>query len=169
MDLLKLQNLILAKGGSLVVPGADWISRFERVLGNANIREYLTSCLTENGLAASGLSVKSVESIEAENLGEAAPGMYIHPYGYLVFATSIGGNALCFHADSDGVYWANHGNFYDDGVSYQNAASREWVDEDVSPDAIRHAMVEVAANIEEFLEQFLTDRLESALDKLDCG
>lgn len=166
MNTESIRQLIAAKGVELDAVSPNRVQKFVRVLDNSNIRDYLTNCISRDGFRASGLSVKNLETLEMENLDEAAPGMYIYPYGYLVVATSVGGNALCFHAVTNRVYWANHGNFYDDQVSYRDVSGL-WVDAAATSDNVEKAMALVDEDIETFLPKFLRDEFEDRLDALD--
>jgi hypothetical protein len=92
--------------------------------------------------------------------------MDLFPRGYLVIATSIGGNAVCFH-ESGAVYWFDHSSFYDGRVSYKDRRTGEWIYEDLTDESIARAGVLLSPRIEPFLEQLLTDRLTERLDALD--
>lgn len=166
MDVAKIKTLIGVKAVATASYSVEELSAFERFLRNADIRDYLTECLPQEHYAASGIGVAALKGLEDENLSAAAPGMYIFPRGYLVVATSVGGNAVCFH-ESGAVYWFDHTGFYDDRVSYKNRRTQEWIYEDMTDESIARAGVLLSQTVEPFLEQLLRDDLTERLDELD--
>lgn len=168
MDAGKIRDIIKAKTG--VEPlrlGEEQLVEFGSFLVRPDAREYLTACLSEEGYQASGVNVCSVTALHDENLSGASPGMFIFPHGYLVFATSIGGNALCVHDSSGRVYWAEHDAFSDYWVTYKDPETGEYEDLPPTAENISKAMTPVADRLEDFLLDLLGDRLTDKLDELD--
>jgi hypothetical protein len=166
MNVQRIQSLVAGKAGRTASPDPVRLSRFERLLAQRDIRDYLLHCLPAESYTASGVGVADLERLEAENLEHATPGLYLFPRGYLVIATSVGGNAVCVH-ESGRVYWFDHSSFYDDRVSYKDRATNQWVYETLGDESMARAGVLLSPDLEPFLEQLLTDQLEERLDELD--
>ena len=98
---------------------------------------------------------------------ELAPGTRLFPYGYMPFATSIGGNAVCFHAPTGGVVWANHDSFGADDITYKDRSTGKYHTVPFTPEHVEQAVVPLADDFEAFLIDLLQDRLEKSLDELD--
>src|SRR5206468_12508932 len=98
----------------------------------------------------------------------AAPGSFIRPYGYLVVASSIGGNAVCFHSPSGKVFWADHVSFAPDCISFKDRTTGEWKYlHEYTPQNVAKALVPLDEDIESFLKDLLKDRLTKKLEALD--
>jgi hypothetical protein len=102
-------------------------------------------------------------------MGEgSAPGSFIRPFGYLIVATSVGGNVLCLHQTTGRVFWADHDSFSDDMIMFQNQATGSWEYlYEYTPANVERAMVPVSENFETFLNTLLADQLTAQLDALD--
>jgi hypothetical protein len=162
-----IKALIARRGGELVTVSPEWVDRFTPCLGHEDVREYLSECITAEGLSASGMAVKDRELLEEENLYQASPGMYVFDYGYLVIATSVGGNAVCLDGNSGGVVWVDHSSLSDFGVSYKDRETNEWVDLPLDAENLRKALIPLSDDIESFLVRFFGDELTATLDALD--
>lgn len=85
-----------------------------------------------------------------------------------MIATSIGGNAICFHSPSGKVFWADHGSFSPDSISYKERSSGEWKYlYEYTPANVETALVPLSSNIERFLTELLSDKLTEQLEALD--
>ena len=133
-----------------------------------DVREYLRHCLPPETYVASQVRVLPWEAILRE-LGEgSAPGSFIRRFGYLIFATSVGGNVVCLHSATGRVLWAGHDNFSDDMIMFQNRTTGEWqYFYEYSPENVEQAMVLLSENLETFLTGLLTDQLTGQLEALD--
>jgi len=169
VDISRIRHLVAVKSGrEPVILDSERLAPFRLVTSHPHIASYLANCLPEERYTASGVGVCNLERLAEENLAEANPGCYIYRHGYLVVATSIGGNAICFHAPSGCVYWADHAGFSAGRVSYQDRLTGEWVDlEGCTDENVQRAVELLSENIPQFLEDLLTDRLTGRLDQLD--
>jgi hypothetical protein len=168
VDVEKIVELVRSKAGTSPEPVDDVrLAPLGRFLENQDVREYLSRCLAKRGYVASGVNVKAFSELLDENIGEASPGRYIGPYGYLVIATSIGGNAICLHSPSGRVFWVDHSSIYDGGVSFQNKLTGEWTDLPISAENVGAALKPLAEQLEPFLVRLLGDDLLSDLELLD--
>jgi hypothetical protein len=133
-----------------------------------DVRQYLYYCLPFKTYLASEMRVLSLESILMEMGESSVPGSFLRPFGYLIIATSVGGNAVCVHQDSGRVFWADHDSFSDDTITFKNRATGEWkyLYED-SPENVESAMVPLSQTLENFMNDLLTDQLSTKLDALD--
>ena len=110
----------------------------------------------------------SWEPIVREMSEGAAPGSYIRQFGYLVIATSIGGNVLCLHQSTGRVYWTDHTSFSHDMIAFQDQVTGMWEYlYEYTPANVERAMVLISENLETFLTALLTDQLTAQLDILD--
>ena len=137
-------------------------------LSDPIIGEYVTTLTPREIYCASGVRVLPLKTIRNEIIPGAGPGGYMFPHGYLVFATSIGGNAICF-SSRGGVVWADHDSFTDDLITYKNRTTGEWRSVSFARDNIELAIVKLADNSPKFLTELLNDELKNSLDSLDLG
>lgn len=138
------------------------------LIAHPDVDEYVRYCLPRDSYQACGVGVLGLGDMIAEMHPGAAPGGFIRPFGYLVIASSAGGNVVCFQSSTGKVSWADHESFTDGEISFQNRSTGEWEFlEEYSPANVERAMVPVSDNIENFLTSLLTDRLESLFDELD--
>jgi hypothetical protein len=88
----------------------------------------------------------------------------------LVVATSVGGNAICFHARSGNVVWADHTSFEDEQISFKDRASGQWqYFYEYTAENVQEAVTVIATDMESFLVELLSNRLNAQLDSLDQG
>jgi len=138
------------------------------LLEHPDIASYLRCCVPGQAVGVSGVRLLPLEDIHQEMSQGSAPGSFIRRYGYVVVATSVGGNAICFHSPSGKVFWADHVSFAADSISYKDRATGEWKYlYEYAAENVKRALVPLSDNIESFLEALLTDRLEAQLDALD--
>ena len=135
-------------------------------LSNLVIREYLTTLTPREVYSASGVRLLPLEDIRGEIARGAAPGGFIFPHGYLVFATSTGGNTICLHAQG-GVVWADHHSFTNHLITYKDRITGEWREVPFTPENIELATVKLSNDAPTFLADLLNDRLETELGSLD--
>jgi hypothetical protein len=167
MNVELIKDLIKKKGGNCVNVSEDSLGDLISFVENSDIKDYLMFCLTEEGFTASGLAIMNLETIQDETIADVSPGGFIKPFGYLVVATSVGGNAVCLDKNSSSVYWADHSYFFDDLISYEDKETGEWHDLPVNPENIKKALIYLDGNIEKFLKNLFEDKLEAKLDELD--
>jgi hypothetical protein len=170
MDTDAIRSLVAAKAACLPVQyeAAD-LRGLDACMGHGDIRDYLSQCLSLSGYVASGVRVHNLRSIRDEVCPGAGPGGYIFPHGYVVVASSVGGNAVCFHSPSGRVVWADHEGFADGTICYKDRASGEWRDAEFTPLNIERAVVLLSSDIGMFLRDLLADRLGQELEALDLG
>lgn len=141
-------------------------ARLEPFIIHPSFGEYLMHLTPQRPYPASGVGLLSLEDIRQE-IHELAPCGPIFPHGYLPFATSVGGNAVCFHASTGQVVWADHDSFGADDITYQDRATGKYHTVPLTPAHIAQAVVPLADDFEVFLTDLLHDRLERKLDELD--
>lgn len=134
---------------------------------HSDVVQYLQHLLPTEMYFASGIRVKTAKGIVEENAEGVAPGGYISPHGYLVVATSIGGNAVCIECKTGATFWADRSSFSDDEISYENRSTGVWVDLPFTAENVAKALVPVEYSLEVFIEKLLTDQLEDFFDELD--
>jgi hypothetical protein len=132
-----------------------------------DVEEYFLHLLPEDTYFASGVRVRSLKGIIAENAPSTAPGGFLYPYGYIVIATSIGGNAVCVDHRTGATYWADHDGFTSDEVHFEDRTTGQWMDLPINPETVAKALVPLESSLEVFLTKLLTDRLTEHLDSLD--
>lgn len=163
-----VQKLITSKArASLVKYDLTELNEFVEYFRDVAIRDYLLSCLTAAGFTASGVYVHNLERIRSEVAPGAAPGSYIFRHGYLVIATSIGGNAICFCSKTGRPVWVDHTSFSEDTISYKDRKTGKWRYLPFAPENMEQAVIPLGHNIETFLIDLLNGKLESKLDELD--
>ena len=167
MNINTLKGLIERRGVVVISrPLADLAGILPRGT-NPDVVEYFLHLLPTHTYSASGVRVKNLEGIIEENAPSTAPGGFLFPYGYIVIATSIGGNALCVNQQTGAAYWADHDSFASDEVHFEERASGQWVDLPINPETIAKALVPLKPSLEVFLKELLTDRLTEHFDSLD--
>ena len=167
MDTSLIARLLCDRGLMPVPASADELGAFSRVMSHRGIAGYLSACLTQTGFAASGVRVKSLPQLREENGEGSAPGGFIFPFGYLVVATSVGGNAICFSAGDGKVYWADHTAFDGNEVAIQNRRTQEWSYLPFSETNIPKALELLDDDMGHFLCRLLQDELDADLEALD--
>ena len=168
MDTERVNEAIRRIGGKPqgVRQSDDW----NDVRRNADVFDYLTMCVTEEGFSASGVGVCGEERLYAENADGVAPGGRIRKNGYITIAASIGGNAVLLSSNDGCVYWADHVSFsVDEGntICFEDRRTGEWVYIPWSEENIRQALVLLSPSIEEFLVELVNDKYMDRLDALD--
>jgi hypothetical protein len=169
MNAGKIRALLAEKsGGSGMCYDRHTLASLNEFLVQPDICDYLLNCLPRDVVIASGVRLLPLRFIENEMAEGAAPGSFVRPYGYLIIATSIGGNAVCFHSPSGNVLWADHTSFTTSNISYEDRKSKEWkYFHEYSINNVRKAMVPLGDDIETFLCSLLSDQIVECLDALD--
>jgi hypothetical protein len=166
MDISKLSSLVSSK--SLI--GRQQFSFYQEVVVldcHIDVIEYLEKLVPIETYIASGIRVKTANGIIEENEEGVAPGGYLAPYGYLVIATSFGGNAICVNCATGATYWADQSSFTEDEISYENRETGDWVDLPFSADNILYALIPIEKEFETFLSKLLDNQFNELFDKLD--
>jgi hypothetical protein len=140
--------------------------QLEPFLVHVRFGQYLASLTPQQVYQASGVRVLPLDAIR-EEIQQLAPGARIFPHGYLPFATSIGGNAICFHARTGGIVWVDHDTFSTDEIIYKDTATGTYRTVPFTPEHIHQAVILIAHDFEEFLVDLLQDRLTEQLEKFD--
>ncbi len=164
----ELRSMVARAAGE--PPRARGISDFAAWLpadASTDVKEYLLQLVCDVGYLASGIRVLSVSGLEAENSEFAHPGRDLLPAGFIVLATSIGGNAICASVDGSGVFWADQSAFGGDLLSFSNPDTGEWIEVEASSTNVPRVLVQLAPSLEEFLTALLNDELLDRLNKLD--
>ena len=150
---------------SIIEEHRTFNAMLEIFLAHPLIGQYLMELTPRETFFASGIRIQSLEGIK-EEMQALTPGSLIFNHGYLVFATSIGGNALCFHAASGKVFWADH-TMSHDSITYKDRRTSEWFNVPFTAESLEKALVPLSDNIQEFLKDLLEDKLTTQLDALD--
>jgi hypothetical protein len=141
-------------------------STFGKVSHHPDIAAYLTHCVCDDGYLAEGLQVCGFSRLLQENHESAALGKLIHPHGFLVLATSIGGNALCADAGTGHVYWFGHSQFTEHWIMWKDAETGELREADeYSPENIRAAGIKVADSVEKVFHDLFAGELGEFIKK----
>lgn len=169
MDINKIYDLLSRKKAtkpkSYDIAALGSLAEF---LKNPDIADYLRHGLPQEVVDVSGMRLLPLEAVKGEMAEGAAPGSFIRPYGYLVVATSVGGNVICFHSPSGRVFWADHESFNTKCIKFQDRTTGQWKYlYEYSPENVQKALVPLSDSLENFLGDLLTDRLTSRLDSLD--
>ena len=169
MNINRIQTLLTQKDRKKPKAYADGVlASLAEFLEQTQIADYLRHCLPDEVIDASGVRVLPLSAIQDEMAEGAAPGSFVRPFGYLVVATSIGGNAICFHSPSGKVFWGDHVSFNTKSIKFKDRATGQWKYlYEYSPENVQKALVPLSDNIENFLSDLLTDRLNAQLDALD--
>jgi hypothetical protein len=138
-------------------PGAT--QSFGKVAHHPDIAAYLTYCVCDEGYEAENLRVSGFSRLLEENLESVAPGKLIHPHGFLVLATSIGGNALCADAGTGSVYWFGHGQFTEHWIMWRDAAGELREVDEYTADNIRGAGIKVSDSLEQVFHDLFAGEL----------
>ena len=140
--------------------------QLDTFIAHPRFGEYLATLTPRELYIASGVRVLPLDSIRDE-IQQLAPGASIFPHGYMPFARSIGGNALCFHEASSRVIWAEHFTFSTDEIIYNDRNNGGMRILSFTADNIARAVVPLADDFETFLSELLHDQLGQKLDELD--
>jgi hypothetical protein len=115
------------------------------------------------------VSVLCLKDIIDEMHDDAAPGGFIKPFGYVIVASSAGGNVVCFQSATGKVFWADHESF-DGGIMLKNRQTGTWEFlQQYSAENVERAMVSLSNGLESFMADLLDDRLSDILEALDLG
>lgn len=135
-------------------------STFSKVSHHPDIVAYLTHCVCDDGYLAEQLRICGFSRLLEENLESSAPGEFIHTYGYLILATSTGGNALCADAGTGHVYWFGHSQFSEFGISWNDPVTgKPNGTEEYSADNIRAAGIKVSDSLEQVFHDLFAGEL----------
>jgi hypothetical protein len=169
MNVSKIKSILIKISGKQPNSYDDGdLTSLNEFLQQPNISNYLRHCLPKEIIGVSGVRLLPLDAIEAEMSEGAAPGSFIRTYGYVIVATSIGGNAICFHSPSGKVFWADHTSFNSGSIAFKDRTTGEWKYlYEYTPENVAKALVLLSDNIENFLDALLTDRLNARLDALD--
>ena len=151
---------------SIIAEQETFNAQLERFITHPQFGRYLGALTPQGVFGASGVRVLPLDKIR-EEIQELAPGARLFPHGYMPFATSIGGNAICFHAPTGQVVWADHDSFGADDITYKDRSTGKYHTVPFAPEHVEQALVLLADDFEEFLRDLLDDRLERRLDELD--
>jgi hypothetical protein len=141
-------------------------SAFGKVSHHPDIAAYLTHCVCDEGYVAERLRVSGFSRLLEENRESASPGKLIHKFGFLILATSAGGNALCADAGTGHVYWFGHSQFTDHWITWndpETGASKEA--DEYSADNIRAAGIKVSDSLEQVFHDLFAGELGEFIDK----
>src|SRR5437867_3721239 len=109
MNFEALRNLVERKSGSAPASLDDTaITRLRGLITRPDVDEYVRYCLPRCSYQASGVGVLDLQDIIEEMHPEAAPGGFIKSFGYLIVASSPGGNVICFQSATGRVFWVDH-------------------------------------------------------------
>lgn len=169
MNITKIQTLVSNKTGQNPVHyEGNVVEKHFGILGNNDVFQYIAECLPHHSYIASQVRVHGLGRLLQENVQAASPGQYIYPFGYLIIATSTGGNAICMHVNTGRVCWADSGYFLEDLISFQDRSSGEWVELfEYTDDNVAQAVVWLEDDTEQFLINLLSDTLTEQLEELD--
>lgn len=168
MDTDSIRNLVIRKAGVAPDLRQDAPDQFSAVAASGAIKAYLVECVVTESFTASGVAVAGLERLVAENLGGASPGCFVYPHGFLVVATSVGGNAICLDAETDAVYWLDHSSFSEDFIVFEDPSSGELREfYEYSSQNIRSASKKIGDDIENTICALLGDELTEVLEALD--
>jgi hypothetical protein len=162
-----LARKITAKAGGVARPTFEELSPFEGFLVG-DVGDYLRSCIPTGGCVCSGVRLLPMELLREENLDQRLPGNAIFDQGFLVFATTISGNALCEDRETSKVLLIGSAPFFGDGtIGYQEKRRGQWVEDVVTASHIRGAATEIGEDFGTFLTQLVDDELEAFLEEVD--
>lgn len=133
--------------------------------------DYLAGCLPAEPFTASGVGIKTAAQIDEENQPWVSPAGVLNRFGFVVVATSIGGNAVVLDLHGPGLFWADRSRFVDaERLEYIDPRTGGWTDPvEYSREAVRQALDVVDADAVAGLHRLLTDQLTAQLDERDLG
>jgi hypothetical protein len=168
MNVASLRERVRSKTGALPPTRADAASRFNVVSSHPGIADYLTHCVSDDVYLASDMRIAGYERLVQENLESAGPGCYIYPFGFVVLATSVGGNAICGDAATGAVYWFDHSQFFDLWITYEDPVTGELEEFDqYSAENIRTAGKKIGDDFGQVMLDLLSDRLTELVVRYD--
>ena len=105
---------------------------------------------------------------DGENTPGAAPGGYLNPYGYVVVATTVGGNAVLLSENDDIVTYADHEWFSEDEIDYCDVnGDGDYHILPYSPENVRLALYELAPDRKTFISELRSKAIDRKLAELD--
>lgn len=135
----------------------------------AFLRAYLGELMPDRVLIASGMRIVSRENVAEEHEPRAVPGETLLPFGYVVLATSVGGNAVVFSTDGAAL-WADRTCFATYGkVLIEDTANGIWQQFPLEANSIRNALIEISRDQVQFMISLLQGDLDEKLELLDLG
>jgi len=169
MNVEQLKASVTQKSGQPPQPQDNaTLGQLLNATAHVDVKDYLHHCLPSETYQASQMRVLPLEAIAGEMGEGSAPGSFIRPFGFVIVATSVGGNVLCMHQSTGRVFWADHDTFSDDTIMFQNRRTGNWEYlYEYSAENVEHAMVLLSESMETFLTALLTDQLTAQLDALD--
>lgn len=126
---------------------AAGLARAARAGFPAELLDFYTRCVPDPCIQLHQ-RIWSIDSALIENEG-AVPGCALSPHGFVVFVSTLCGDAYCIDTTSTNAQ----------GRHPIVLFSHEMIDEDATPDRIRAARVQVAGSFDEFLEHFIDGTL----------
>lgn len=168
MDVQKIKELIVAKGGQPALCPEEDLTFFRSVMHNPEVRDLLVECNSFEGYHPSEINMGGdLEGLVAINR-DLAPGGYLFPMGFVSFATSIGGNQICVDANTGKVYFADHGSFYEDKVVFKDREAGQWrTVHGLNYENALKGLIFLSDDLETFLIRLHQDELTEELDELD--
>lgn len=144
------------------------LAEWSDIVVHPDVRDYLTSCVTEEGFDASGIGILGRLRLAEENAEGVSPGGQIRRYGFVAIAISVGGNAVVLSSNDGHVYWADYSSFSDSvEVSCEDRETGEWHYSAWAPESVQSALIQLSDSVERFLLELLAGRLQKRLDALD--
>jgi hypothetical protein len=133
--------------------------------------EYLATCLPAAPLTASGVGVKTPAQVDEENQPWVSPGGVLARFGFVVIATSIGGNAIVLDLHGSGMYWADRSRFVDaERLEYIDPSTGQWTNPvPYSRDGVQSALDLIDPDAVAGLHLLFDDRLTEQLESRDHG
>jgi len=95
---------------SSVDEAAQWNAQWEAVLASP-IGSFLSSGDSQELWKRPGAPLLDIDSI-ARNAKELVPDAVLFKFGFLPIWTSIGGNVIAYHPDTQAFYWADHSRIF---------------------------------------------------------
>ena len=130
-----------------------------------DIREYLGAC---EAASSEEVNWTDREDFKAENLPGVGPGGYLNRYGYFVFGTTVGGNAVVLCSSDDSVNYADHEWFSEDSIDYLDVSGDgKYHTLPYNHDNVRKALHELASDRESFVAGLLDGTVDQRLSELD--
>jgi hypothetical protein len=140
--------------------------RIEKFVGHPTFGEYLAVGTPSKPYLASGVRVITLKDMRQE-ISECAPGTFLFPLNYMPFATSIGGNAICFDLDRERVVWADHSIFQPDSIVYFDPATDRIEELPFTPENVASSVTQLHDDFWSFFRQLICGDWEKQLDELD--
>lgn len=164
----RVQQLIKDRGLSLESHSIQEFGLSRNYTVSPEVSLYLEKCLTPDGLTASGVRLHGFKRIVRENSAGVSPGGILLPLGYVIVATSIGGNGVAVDVETGDVYWVNNSDvFSDDDGDFITSPDPSNPYPRATRETVQTIMVHLGSNLEIFLVELLNNELGTVLDRLD--